>query len=141
MGKRRRLTEDDIVETDMVSPHVSIPHESTTVINKLPCIFLKLNHQLLLTNSCSCFQETLLVSQPQCSKTADVGSSSSAGSPFQALSEQLTGMKLSTNNEGERVCIIASHPSSGNSFWHIIYVTVCLLSSKMHTLSCHLLQF
>ncbi|CAN6885103.1 hypothetical protein Bca4012_073538 [Brassica carinata] len=90
MGKRRRLTEDDMVETDMVSPHVSIPHESTT--------------------------ETLLVSQPQCSKIADVGSSSSAGSPFQALSEQLTGMKLSTNNEGERVCIIASHPSSGLSF-------------------------
>ncbi|CAF1932302.1 unnamed protein product [Brassica oleracea var. botrytis] len=90
MGKRRRLTEDDMVETDMVSPHVSIPHESTT--------------------------ETLLVSQPQCPKTADVGSSSSTGSPFQALSEQLTGMKLSTNNEGERVCIIASHPSSGLSF-------------------------
>ena len=32
MGKRRRLTEDDMVETDMVSPHVSIPHESTTVL-------------------------------------------------------------------------------------------------------------
>lgn len=89
MGKRRRLTED-VVETDMVSPHVSIRQKSTT--------------------------ETLLVSQPQCSKAADVGSSSSAGSPFQALSEQLTGMKLSTNNEGERVCIIASHPSSGLSF-------------------------
>ncbi|CAG7877006.1 unnamed protein product [Brassica rapa] len=90
MGKRRRLTEDDMVETDMVSPHVRIRQKSTT--------------------------ETLLVSQPQCSKAADVGSSSSAGSPFQALSEQLTGMKLSTNNEGERVCIIASHPSSGLSF-------------------------
>ncbi|XP_009145686.1 uncharacterized protein LOC103869361 isoform X2 [Brassica rapa] len=89
MGKRRRLTED-VVETDMASPHVSIRQKSTT--------------------------ETLLVSQPQCSKTADVGSSTSAGSPFQALSEQLTGMKLSTNNEGERVCIIASHPSSGLSF-------------------------
>ena len=31
MGKRRRLTED-VVETDMASPHVSIRQKSTTVL-------------------------------------------------------------------------------------------------------------
>ncbi|KAF8054035.1 hypothetical protein N665_1355s0017 [Sinapis alba] len=90
MRKRSRQAEDNMVETDMVSPHVSIPHESTT--------------------------ETLLVSQPQCCKTTDDGSSTSAGCQFQALGEHLIGMKLSTKNEGERVCIVASHPSSGLSF-------------------------
>ncbi|KAL0742798.1 hypothetical protein Bca4012_084311 [Brassica carinata] len=86
MRKRMRQSEDNMVETDMASPHISIPHKSTT--------------------------ETLLVSHPQCCKTTDVGSSNSAGCPFQALGEHLIGMKLSTNNEGERACIVASHPSS-----------------------------
>ncbi|KAG2324469.1 hypothetical protein Bca52824_007197 [Brassica carinata] len=90
MRKRMRQSEDNMVETDMASPHISIPHKSTT--------------------------ETLLVSHPQCCKTTDVGSSNSAGCPFQALGEHLIGMKLSTNNEGERACIVASHPSSGLSF-------------------------
>ncbi|KFK28554.1 hypothetical protein AALP_AA7G011400 [Arabis alpina] len=57
--------------------------------------------------------ETLLVTQPQCCN----GSSSSATScTFQALGEHLLGMKLSTYKEGEQVCIIASHPTSGFSF-------------------------
>ncbi|KAL0712031.1 hypothetical protein Bca4012_019009 [Brassica carinata] len=90
MRKRMRQSEDNMVETDMASPHISIPHKSTT--------------------------ETLLVSHPQCCKTTEVGSSNSAGCPFQALGEHLIGMKLSTNNEGERACIVASHPSSGLSF-------------------------
>ncbi|CAH8273646.1 unnamed protein product [Arabidopsis lyrata] len=58
MRKRSRQTED-MVETDMVSPHISIRHKSTT--------------------------ETLLVSQPQCCKTTEDGSSNSAGCPFHAL--------------------------------------------------------
>ncbi|KAH0920541.1 LOW QUALITY PROTEIN: hypothetical protein HID58_020559, partial [Brassica napus] len=90
MRKRSRQTEDmvemdtteDIMETDVVSPHIS---------------------------------ETLLVSQPQCCKTTDSGSSNSAGCPFQALGEHLTGVKLSTNNKDKRICIVASHPSSGTS--------------------------
>ncbi|XP_024015518.1 golgin subfamily A member 6-like protein 22 [Eutrema salsugineum] len=88
MRKRSRQSED-MVETDMVSPRSSIRHKST---------------------------ETLLVSQPQCSKTTDDGSINSAGRTFQALSEHLLGMKLSINNEEERACIIALHPSSGLSF-------------------------
>ncbi|KAF3596030.1 hypothetical protein DY000_02023937 [Brassica cretica] len=74
---------EDIMETDVVSPHIS---------------------------------ETLLVSQPQCCKTTDCGSSNSAGCPFQALGEHLTGVKLSTNNKDKRICIVASHPSSGTYF-------------------------
>ncbi|KAL0762363.1 hypothetical protein Bca101_078514 [Brassica carinata] len=82
MMKRRRQTED-IMETDVVSPHIS---------------------------------ETLLVSQPQCCKTTDCGSSNSASCPFQALGEHLTGVKLSTNNKDKRICIVASHPSSDTYF-------------------------
>ncbi|KAH0870503.1 LOW QUALITY PROTEIN: hypothetical protein HID58_077525, partial [Brassica napus] len=60
--------------------------------------------------------ETLLVSQPQCCKTTDCGSSNSASCPFQALGEHLTGVKLSTNNKDKRICIVASHPSSDTYF-------------------------
>ncbi|CAN6851300.1 unnamed protein product [Brassica oleracea] len=98
MMKRRRQTED-IMETDVVSPHIS---------SSKFC--------LLILFSCFCFKETLLVSQPQCCKTTDCGSSNSAGCPFQALGEHLTGVKLSTNNKDKRICIVASHPSSGLSF-------------------------
>ncbi|CAH2053252.1 unnamed protein product [Thlaspi arvense] len=88
MRKRSRQSED-VAEADMVSPHSSKRHKST---------------------------ETLLVSQPQCCKTTYDGSSDSASCTFQALGEHLLGMKLTTNNEGEQGCIIASHPSSGLSF-------------------------
>ncbi|KAL1197713.1 hypothetical protein V5N11_012368 [Cardamine amara subsp. amara] len=88
MRKRSRQSED-MVETDMVSPRISKHHEAT---------------------------ETLLVSQPQCCKTSYNGSNSSASCIFQALTEHLLGMKLSTNNEGEHACIVASHPTSGLSF-------------------------
>ncbi|KAG7577945.1 hypothetical protein ISN45_Aa03g021730 [Arabidopsis thaliana x Arabidopsis arenosa] len=88
MRKRSRLSED-MVETEMVSPHISKHHKA---------------------------KETLLVSQPQCCKTTYNGSSCSASCTFQALGEHLLGMKLSTNNEGEHVCIVASHPTTGLSF-------------------------
>ncbi|EOA31171.1 hypothetical protein CARUB_v10014340mg [Capsella rubella] len=88
MRKRSRLSED-VEEADIVSPHISKHHKA---------------------------KETLLVSQPQCCKTAYNGSSSSASCTFQALGEHLLGMKLSTNNEGQHVCIVASHPTTGLSF-------------------------
>ncbi|CAL9221546.1 unnamed protein product [Arabidopsis halleri] len=88
MRKRSRLSED-MVETDIVSPQISKHHKA---------------------------KETLLVSQPQCCKTTYDGSSCSASCTFQALGEHLLGMKLSTNNEGEHDCIVASHPTTGLSF-------------------------
>ncbi|CAA7036434.1 unnamed protein product [Microthlaspi erraticum] len=88
MRKRSRLSEDTL-ETDMAPPPISIHHKAT---------------------------ENLLVSQPQCCKTTDDGSSSSAGCVFQALGEHLLRMKLSTAYEGDRVCITALDPSSGLSF-------------------------
>ncbi|EFH51291.1 hypothetical protein ARALYDRAFT_912213 [Arabidopsis lyrata subsp. lyrata] len=69
MRKRSRQTED-MVETDMVSPHISIRHKSTTV-----------KHIALHPFSSKLDLEHLPSHIP----------------------------------EGERVCIIASHPSSDNS--------------------------
>ncbi|XP_010466182.1 PREDICTED: uncharacterized protein LOC104746412 [Camelina sativa] len=89
MRKRSRLSEDMVEETDMVSPHINNHHKP---------------------------KETLLVSQPQCCKTTNDGSSNSASCIFQALGEQLLGMELSTsNNEGEHV-IHLLHPTTGLSF-------------------------
>ncbi|KAH0886041.1 hypothetical protein HID58_062137 [Brassica napus] len=98
MRKRSRQTED-MVEMDMVSPMRSMMKRR------------RQTEDIMETDV-----ETLLVSQPQCCKTTDCGSSNSAGCPFQALGEHLTGVKLSTNNKDKRICIVASHPSSGLSF-------------------------
>ncbi|KAG2286397.1 hypothetical protein Bca52824_046001 [Brassica carinata] len=104
MRKRSRQTED-MVEMDTVSPMRSMmKHRRQT-------------EDIMETDVVSPhISETLLVSQLQCCKTTDCGSSNSAGCPFQALGEHLTGVKLSTNNKDKRICIVASHPSSGLSF-------------------------
>ncbi|CAN7000370.1 unnamed protein product [Brassica rapa subsp. trilocularis] len=101
MRKRSRQTED-MVEMDTVSPMRSMMKCSRQTEDIMETAWY--------------ISETLLVSQPQCCKTTDCGSSNSAGCPFQALGEHLTGVKLSTNNKDKRICIVASHPSSGLSF-------------------------
>ncbi|KAJ0264540.1 Titan9 [Hirschfeldia incana] len=114
MSKRMKQTED-IVETDTVSPTRSLRKRSRQQQTEgmVETDVASPHHNSTRQKSTT---ETLLVSQPQCCKTTDVGSSNSAGCPFHALGEHLTGMKLSTSDEGERVCIVASHPSSGLSF-------------------------
>ncbi|CAN8270320.1 unnamed protein product [Cochlearia groenlandica] len=52
----------------------------------------------------------------QYAETTCDGSSSSSSYTFQALGEHLLRMKLSTETEGGRVYIIATHPPSGLSF-------------------------
>ncbi|CAH8328853.1 unnamed protein product [Eruca vesicaria subsp. sativa] len=137
MRKRTRQSEDDnLVETDEGSPTRSLRkggreaevslQKSTTVkqnINNMvetdevsPKRSLRKRGRQTEVSPQKSTTETLLVSQPQCCKTTDEGSSNSTGCPFHALGEHLTGMKLSTSNEGGRVCIVASHSSSGLSF-------------------------
>ncbi|KAG2274874.1 hypothetical protein Bca52824_057429 [Brassica carinata] len=100
MRKRSRQTED-MVEMDTVSPMRSMMKRS------------RQTEDIMETDVVSPhISEKLLVSQPQCCKTTDCGSSNSAGCPFQALGEHLTAVKLSTNNKDKRICIVASHPSS-----------------------------
>ncbi|XP_010536393.1 PREDICTED: uncharacterized protein LOC104811411 isoform X2 [Tarenaya hassleriana] len=53
---------------------------------------------------------------PACCKNTRAISSESVICTFQTLSEYLLGMELSTINQFNGVCIIASHPSSGYSF-------------------------
>lgn len=128
MRKRSRQS-GDVVETDIVSPQISIHHKEPVkqiafhpLCSELCVAHLPSQTQwmikffLLILFLAFCFKETLVVSQPQCCKTTYGGTSSSASCTFQALGEHLLGMKLSTNKEGEQVCIIASHPTSGNYF-------------------------
>ncbi|KAH0853754.1 LOW QUALITY PROTEIN: hypothetical protein HID58_092918, partial [Brassica napus] len=123
MRKRSRQTED-MVEMDMVSPMRSMMKRR------------RQTEDIMETDVVSPhISETLLVSQPQCCKTTDCGSSNSAGCPFQALGEHLTGVKLSTNNKDKRICIVASHPSSGLSFtltWVNNYVDEEVAAQLMH---------
>ncbi|KAL0846749.1 hypothetical protein Bca101_019995 [Brassica carinata] len=96
MRKRSRQAED-MVEADTVSPTRSMTKRSrqTEDIMEAKLSWL-LNHNAV--------------------KQLTMDLSNSAGCPFQALGEYLTGMTLSTNNKYKRVCIVASHPSSGLSF-------------------------
>lgn len=102
--KRTRQSDDSMVETDTVSPTRSSRRRSRLTED----IVVSPPHITIPRESTT---ETLLVSQPQ-----SCGSSNSARCPYQALGEHLIGMKLSTNNDGGRDCIVASHPSSGLSF-------------------------
>lgn len=102
--KRTRQSDDSMVETDTVSPTRSSRRRSRLTED----IVVSPPHITIPRESTT---ETILVSQPQC-----CGSSNSARCPYQALGEHLIGMKLSTNNDGGRDCIVASHPSSGLSF-------------------------
>ncbi|KAL0743123.1 hypothetical protein Bca4012_084636 [Brassica carinata] len=110
MRKRMGQSEDNMVETDTVSPTRRLRIHSSEQTEDMVETDVASPHIQKSTT------ETLLVPQPQCCKTTDVGSSKSAGCPFQALGEHLIGMKLSTSDEGGRACIVASHPSSGLSF-------------------------
>lgn len=121
--KRTRQSDDSMVETDTVSPTRSSRRHSRQLTEDIVVSPTRssrrrsrqLTEDIVVSPHISIPREstteTLLVSQPQC-----CGSSNSARCPFQALGEHLIGMKLSTNNEGERDCIVATHPSSGLSF-------------------------
>ena len=54
--------------------------------------------------------------QPECSKGSLGANATASGTNlFQALIECLVGMKISTINQTEGLCILALHQSSGNS--------------------------